>query len=482
MKIGEMMRADESHRFVGRRRELETLSRLLRADADEWRFIRLHGTRGIGKTALLKHFDALHARDAICLYIDCSSYRSVWDLLDDLEERLSSDERCRGIAIDPSSKGRRKAERAAAVLNAACSLGRLPVVLLLDALEQDDSRARALSSWFMLLDRNIKAVSAGVYPFEGFWRNEGLHGFIRHLRLAPLAPEEQDAFFSLHGIGSPELREAIAEWAGGFPLALRLSADSIARSEGDGYLHGLERARLSGCLVERLVLDPSRPELFKLAEASAMLSYFNEERLSLALGTEISILDFSGFVRSPYVAQIEEGWTLDDAIRRWIVIDTKRRKPNAYEKMKARIAEQALDRPAFAFRGPDTIATEARSRAVSAVGQLLLYDRRLAEYPEVCSEFVSCFPELQNPTANFKETIDAARQFLRRGLRQMCGQSEQSLKLGKLLEHAYLLGERTHEKTAERFGYSLSTYYRALKKAKSRLTDAMFELQPPVER
>ncbi len=482
MNIGEMMRADESLRFVGRRRELELLSRLLRADADEWRFIRLHGTRGIGKTALLKQFDTMHAHEAICLYIDCSSYRSVCDLLDDLEDRLSSDERCRGVAVNTTSKSERKAERAAAVLNDACRLGRLPVVLLLDGLEQDDSRARALRSWFMLLDRNIKTVSAGVYPFEGFWRNEGLHGFIQHHRLTPLTPEEQDDFFSLHGIGRPELREAIADWAGGFPLALRLFADSIARSGGDGYLCGLERARLSGYLVERLVIDPSRPELFKLAEASAMLSYFNEERLSVALGTEISILDFSGFVRSPYVAQIEKGWTLDDAIRRWILTDAMRRKPNAFEKMMSRIAEHGLDRPAFACREPDTIATEARSRAVSAVGQLLLYDRRLAEYPDVCSEFVSCFPELQNPTANLSKTIDAARQFLRRGLRQMCGQSEESLKLAKLLEHAYLLGERTHEKTAERFGYSLSTYYRALKKAKSRLTDAMFELRPPVER
>src|SRR4051812_34157953 len=116
------------------------MKQFLSARSDEWRLIRLHGPSGIGKTALLQQFEALHADESLIVYADCSGYDSVEDLFNGMGESLSKYEGEFGGSLVEGSEGVRLAER----LNRIGRSTRSQVFLLIDAIEQGDAFSRKL--------------------------------------------------------------------------------------------------------------------------------------------------------------------------------------------------------------------------------------------------------------------------------------------------------------------------------------------------
>ncbi len=470
MLVEELLRITEIGRFVGRTDELLALKSILSSNRPDWTIIRLHGPSGIGKTALLKRFEAAQDAEMLCLYADCSGFGSADELFIELGVTLSRN----GFINVRDAQGKSAGDRLADKINRIGNTGKRSVVLLLDAVEEDEPLARELRSWFLLLDSKIAVVTAGTtaaHPSSpGAW-----HRLQQHVRLSPLSYEEQAAYIRSHNIHDRRLLDAISRFAGGVPMALELAIERIRR----GYD---QQDLLSLCsdLVERLLRHIDQPHLYVMIEASSLLPEFNQESLSALAEEELTAFDFNAFVRLPLIDRTDNGWTLNEPYRTWIAIDFGRRKPHAFRMMTDRLSERShAEKSAVALPSKSPIATR---RLVDVVGVLLLRYADLANRSEPLADFTSMFPRLMAKTPSSKDSASPFRAVLRQAIREMSDRSDRHFALSQLLEQAYMAGTRSHAKTAERFGYSMATYYRNLKKAKTFLAETLLSMEHAHER
>lgn len=468
MLVEELLRVAEVGRFVGRTNELQALKSILSTNRPDWTIIRLHGPSGIGKTALLKRFEATQDAAALCLYADCTGFGSAEELFAELHVKLSRN----GYRNVPDLPGRSVGSNLADKINRIGNSGKCSVVLLLDAVEEDEPLARELRSWYLLLDSKIAVVTAGTTApnpsSPGVWLR------LQHqIRLSLLSYEEQMAYMRSHNIHDQRLQDAIARFAGGSPMALELAIERIRR----GY-DQQDLLSLCSILVQHLLRHIDQPLTYKLVEASSLLPEFNQESLARLVEEELTAFDFNAFVRLPIIHRTDNGWTLSDPFRAWVAIDFKLRKPHAFGRMTDRLSSDRSPsaEPAVSPALPANTPAETR-RIVDAVGVLLLHYADLANQSETLADFASMFPRLmaENPPA--KDLASRFRSTLRQALRAMSERSDESFALSKLLEQAYMAGTRSHARTAERFSYSMATYYRNLKKAKSLLAETLLSVE-----
>ncbi|MBO9599780.1 MAG: ATP-binding protein, partial [Cohnella sp.] len=430
---------------------------------------RLYGPSGIGKSALLKRFETTQEASALCLYADCSDIGSVEELFVELGEKLSR----YGWDNDSDQSGRSAGAKLADTINRIGTSGKSTVVLLLDAVEEDDPLARELRSWYLLLDSKIAVVTAGTTAMNTLSSPGAWHRLQQHIRLSPLSYEEQTAYMRSHNIHDQRLQDAIARFAGGIPMALELAIERIQRGYDQQDLFSL-----CSVLVEHLLRHIDQPLTYKLIEASSLLPEFNQESLAKLLEEELSAFDFNAFVRLPFIDRTDNGWTLSDPFRTWVAVDFKLRKPYAFGKMTDRVNERSRAvSPAEPSNPP-----AATRRIIDALGELLLHFADLANQGEALADFASLLPRLMAENPSSKDSASPFRAALRQAMRAMSEKSDDSFALCKLLEQAYMVGTRSHARTAERFGYSMATYYRNLKKAKGLLADTLLSMEHERER
>ena len=468
MLVEELLRVAEVGRFVGRTDELLALKSSLSTNRPDWTIIRLHGPSGIGKTALLKRFETLQDAATLCLYADCSDFGSAEELFAELNVKLSRN----GYRNAPDLPGKSSGANLADKLNRIGNSGQCSVVLLLDAVEEDEPLARELRSWYLLLDSRIAVVTAGTTASNpsspGLW-----YRLQHHIRLSLLSYEEQMVYMRSHNIHDQRLQDAIARFAGGSPMALELAIERIRR----GY-DQQDLLSLCSILVQQLLRHIDQPLIYKLVEASSLLTEFNQESLARLVEEEIAAFDFNAFVRLPFIHRTDRGWTLSDPFRAWVAIDYKLRKPHAFGRMAERVSSDRSPsaEPAVSPALP-TNTPAATRRIVDVAGALLLHYADLANQGETLADFASMFPRLMAENPQAKDLPSRFHAALRQALRAMSEQSEESFALSKLLEQAYLAGTRNHARTAERFSYSMATYYRNVKKAKSLLAETLMSME-----
>ncbi|WP_027084836.1 AAA family ATPase [Cohnella panacarvi] len=472
MLVEQLLRVAEIGRFVGRTDELQALTAILSSNRPEWTNIRLHGPSGIGKTALLKRFETTQDAATLCLYADCSGFGSAEELFFELGVQLSRN----GFGDEPDIPGKSSGVKLADTINRIGNTGKRSVVLLLDAVEEDEPLARELRSWYLLLDSRIAVVTAGTTAANasssGVW-----HRLQQRIRLSPLSYEEQAAYMRSHHIHDQRLQDAISRFAGGVPMALELAIERIRR----GY-DQQDLLSLCSILVGHLLRHIDQPLTYKLIEASSLIPEFNQESLSALVEQELSAFDFNAFARLPLIQVTDNGWTLSDPFRTWVALDFQRRKPHAFRTMTDRVnerspAEKSVVSPVQAPNPP-----AATRRIVDALGVLLLHYANLANQSETLADFASMFPRLMAENPSAKDSASPFRAALRRAIRGMSEQSDASFALSKLLEQAYMADTRSHARTAERFGYSMATYYRNLKKAKNLLAETLLSMEQEHER
>lgn len=473
MLVEELLRVAEIGRFVGRNHEMLALKSILSSNRPDWTIIRLHGPSGIGKTALLKRFETTQDAGTLCLYVDCSGFGSAEELFIDLSAKLSR----YGFDNDSDLTGRSAGANLADKINRIGTMGKPTVLLLLDAVEEDDPLARELRSWYLLLDSKITVITAGTTAMNtrsspGVW-----HRLQHQIRLSPLSYEEQTAYMRSHNIRDQRLQDAIARFAGGIPMALELAIERIQRGYDQQDLFSL-----CSILVEHLLRHIDQPLTYKLIEASSLLPEFNQESLARLLEEELTAFDFNAFVRLPLIHRTDNGWTLSDPFRTWVAIDFKLRKPYSFGRMTDRVNERSSSEAFAASSAQPSNTPAATRRIVDALGVLLLHYADLTNQSETLADFASMFPRLTAENPPSKDSASPFRAALRQAMRAMSEQSDVGSSLSKLLEQAYLVGTRSHARTAERFGYSMATYYRNLQKAKRLLADSLLSMEHEHER
>ena len=209
--------AADADRFVGRSEQLRAFDELLAADTAH-RVLFVHGTGGVGKSALLR---AMQRRCA---------HRGL-----------------PAVAID----GRSPVETVFAAIAAAAQA---PVVVFID--EADALGAALPAVRDRLLDdlaSTSRVVLAGRHRPDPSWRENGLDVILREAAVPPLAEDDADRLLALRGV-APDRRPEILRFAQGSPLALTVASAPAATGPGAGAgsAASAPAALGSGELEERL--------------------------------------------------------------------------------------------------------------------------------------------------------------------------------------------------------------------------------------
>lgn len=228
-------------RFVGRRRELDTLIAMIEG-RDPCSTLFVHGPGGIGKTTLL----------AECARAAEQRGRSV----------VALDAR----HIEPTPAGFRRAVHAALgeVIDeadaAAPPAWPESLVLLVDTLERIASLERWLLEHFLpTLPADALIVLAGRKPPGLLWRvDPGWWELARQHRLDGLADAEADSLLEARNI-APDQRAAVRGLARGSPLVLTLIVDALQAGRRDVLASPHERRLLFRSLTERFAADVPSP-------------------------------------------------------------------------------------------------------------------------------------------------------------------------------------------------------------------------------
>ncbi|MDA0632868.1 AAA family ATPase [Nonomuraea sp. MCN248] len=305
--LGQRLEAARDRAFVGREEE-QALFRSALGSELSFMVLFVHGSGGIGKSALLRRFAAQAA----------AAGRPV----------VTVD----GRTVDPSPAGFE------AEAGQVFTAGR--AVLLIDTFE----RCQGLEGW--LRERFLPRVPAGALvvvagrnPPDLRWQADpGWAEVLRVIRLRTLAPREAMALIDARGV-TEELREPLLAFAGGHPLALCLGAAVAAKDDRASARWTVDRdipEELAATLLDQLVGEvPSAAHRHAL-EVCAHAHATTEELLRAVLPDHPRPL-FGWLRRLPFVESGRHGLFPHDVVRDALEADLRWRDPEGYADMHHRI-------------------------------------------------------------------------------------------------------------------------------------------------
>lgn len=284
-------------RLVGRRRELDTLRRVLDESASDVTFI--HGVAGVGKSSLLGAF-AESARDAGATVIQID-----------------------GRSLEPTDRGVLVALAAAlgiqraTLASIATSLGTLngPVILAIDHYEV----LRLVDTWLRQtlvpgLPGNVRLVLAGREPPVAAWMTApDLAGSVASMPLTPLASEDAVRLFGSLGVEARHA-ERLNRIVHGHPLAIRLAAAAAAERPDLGIEDVAAHAVLDE-LIRLFLEDVPDPITREALEAVCVVRRTTISLLA-ALLTDVAPQDVFERLRGlPFVETRQDGLGIHDAVQ-----------------------------------------------------------------------------------------------------------------------------------------------------------------------
>lgn len=278
--------------FVGRRRELRVVDDFL-APASPHRLLFVHGTSGIGKSALLREI----ARRGTL-----RGYTSVAGSPDDAEA--------------PDAP-------------AGTSL-----LLLIDDVPQVAAQAAALRD--RILDREpgaARVVLAGRERPSPEWWRDGLDVLARELRLDALPDVEARDLLEARGLTEPSRQAAALAWAHGSPLALVVAAAHDTDPAASMREAGLEE-RLGGRLTGD-ALAAADPDVLEVA---ALTSPVDSRLLAAALPGRRLRGAMSQLWALPEVTRVGHGAALHPALRTAVALRLRTDDSARYDELVRRIA------------------------------------------------------------------------------------------------------------------------------------------------
>jgi ATPase family associated with various cellular activities (AAA) len=186
--------------FAGRRRELELIATFSPDDSPSSVLV-LHGPAGIGKSALLREL----GRRAACV-----AGHAVW--VDGRE-----------VGNDPDALEDALAD--------AWSHAR-PLILIDDFDSMAELGPHLRGALLPSLPRRALVVIAGRAAPDRRWFEGGWEAVVVAMTLGRLPADEARAVLVNQGLGDDPRVPLIVDWAGGWPLALRMAADAARASPG----------------------------------------------------------------------------------------------------------------------------------------------------------------------------------------------------------------------------------------------------------
>ncbi|MGW1146777.1 AAA family ATPase [Streptomyces sp. NPDC002454] len=315
-RLADRLRAARSHGFVGREREVALFRKSLNTvagDPDSASVLFLHGQGGIGKSTLLERFG---------------------------DEATEAGRPVVHVKVRGMLPSRRVLEDAATE-----ALTRRHGVLLVD----DFERCQGLEEWFHQkflpqLPLGVLVVVAGRQPPGVCWRTDpGWRKSLRIVRLDDLPPSDAVELLRAEGVPA-ELHAPVLSFAGGNPVALKLSAEVAKRDTGRRAMVWRPDRDVIAALIRHLVDDVPSPEHRQALEVCAHALATTEELLAHALPDADAGELFDWLRRQPYIDPCPLGVFPHDVVREILDADLRWRDPGGYVELHGRVRSHVVAR------------------------------------------------------------------------------------------------------------------------------------------
>lgn len=296
---------DRARLFVGRERERRLFRLLLRPEGD-LRVLFVHGPGGVGKTTLLHEFDReASERGVVVLRVNAGAL--------------------------PSTPGAIR-QSCAPIAHQAGDV-RLLLVDGFDALAPLESWVR--DEFLPRLPQDCRAVFCSRAAPSAQWRADpGWAAMLATAELQPFSTAESAVYLQRRGVDASRRRQVLA-FAHGYPLALGLAADVLAR-QPCAMLPPEAEAEILRELMVRLLGGIDEPDRLRALRAAAIVRELSEPLLAHMLGRDRVGLLFDWLRGLSFVHAAPRGLVLHDLLRDAITDDLRRRHRDLYERMIAR--------------------------------------------------------------------------------------------------------------------------------------------------
>jgi hypothetical protein len=204
------------------------------------------GPRGIGKTTLLSHVAAqLGPRFRVAL-LDLTDprYHTVQGFVEAISAAWGVGPAATSLAdlTRPVARFRSESVRPLLGLDQFEELARRPEVFGVDFLLHLRGLGHEGITFLTASEKPLSQISPGYLPTSPFFNTFEI------FYLGPFSPADSEDYLTLHQRPdrplTPEERQAIVEWARGYPLRLEVGLASVteAKGRGEGLRSALERA------------------------------------------------------------------------------------------------------------------------------------------------------------------------------------------------------------------------------------------------
>lgn len=294
--LREQLADTDARTFAGRAAELRAVDAFLAAHS-AYRFLFVHGPRGIGKSALLRE-------------VGRRGRATGYDVLTHVP----------GGPMPGDGR----------------------VLVLLDDVTQVADTASSLREQLLdVLPAEARVVLAGCERPHPAWWAGGLDAIARDLCLAPLPDEDARAVLAARGVMLPQRQDELIAWAHGSPLALAVAASLDSGTDAVA-------ARLEPALEERVggwlagdAIDSVDPEVLEVA---ALTSSVDARMLSAALPGRTLRGAMTQLFELPVVSRHGHAASLHPALRQAIATRLQVHERSKYRELMRRLALQLAER------------------------------------------------------------------------------------------------------------------------------------------
>jgi hypothetical protein len=311
-RLKDILQQQRKKNFVGRQKELDFFSNLLKEQQPSIHLVYIHGPGGQGKTTLLKQFaDLCKESSAPFIPLDCRYIESHPDSFKQSFHAAASFANGKEImeAIE-KQKGK--------------------VFLLIDTYE----KLKPLDDWLRMdflpeLPENVITVIAGRSSLSTSWKTDpGWQSISKVFSLKELSNEESGQLLSRRNIPAAQIKR-IVDYTHGNALALSIVADMFDQRK-ESHFDPLDSPDIMKALLERFVQEVPSPAHKAALELCSLLYVTTEKIIEEVLGPQMAHDLFNWLTTLTIIEKGPAGIYLHDIARDAIAVEMHWRNPDWY--------------------------------------------------------------------------------------------------------------------------------------------------------